>query len=214
MSIHSGLSLSPLDPVVAARGFVFYLLEKPCCAPSVCFDETWRHQCFVSFRSFVQSRLSCSFLRLPRLQVVVMAVTAVIMAVITAVIMAVMVTGMVVMVDTGVVVMPTGVVDTGAVMVAVGGVQASPSVSAAITDVAAGTRTMATIPAATVGATRSVTGASTTGPRVARAGKLCEPPREAASEHCVLRALVLLLVLINVLGRALLIFPACLRSNS
>ena len=112
------------------------------------------------------------------------------------------------------VVMPTGVVDTGAVMVAVGGVQASPSVSAAITDVAAGTRTMATIPAATVGATRSVTGAPTTGPRVARAGKLCEPPREAASEHCVLRALVLLLVLINVLGRALLIFPACLRSNS
>ena len=143
MSIHSGLSLSPLDPVVAARGFVFYLLEKPSCASRVCFDETWRHQCFVSFRSFVQSRLSCSFPRLPLLQVVVMAVT--VMAVITAVIMAVMVIGMGVM--------RTGVVDTGAVMVAVGGVQPSASVSAAITDVAAMTRTTAIIPAAMAGAT-------------------------------------------------------------
>ena len=101
--------------------------KKPSCASRVCFDETWRHQCFVSFRSFVQSRLSCSFPRLPRLQVVVMAVM------VMAVIMAVMLAGMVVMavimvMVTGMVVMRTGVVDTGAVMVAVGGVQPSASV--------------------------------------------------------------------------------------
>ena len=66
--------------------------------------------------------------------------------------MVVMVTGMVVMV-TGMVVMRTGVVDTGAVIDgAVGGVQASASMSAA-TDAAAGTRTMAIISAATAGAT-------------------------------------------------------------
>ena len=76
-----------------------------------------------------------------------------------AVIMAVMVTGMVAMVTgmvgmvTGMVGMRTGVVDTGAVMAAVGGVQASPSVSAAITDAAAMTRTTAIIPAAMAGAT-------------------------------------------------------------
>ena len=51
-------------------------------------------------------------------------------------------------------VMRIGVVDTGAVIDgAVGGAQASASVSAAITDLAAGTRTMAIIAAATVGAT-------------------------------------------------------------
>ena len=54
---------------------------------------------------------------------------------------------------TGVVVMRTGVVDTGAVMDgAVGGVQASASLSPpAIMDAAAGTRTMAIIPAVTAG---------------------------------------------------------------
>jgi hypothetical protein len=71
----------------------------------------------------------------------------------------VMVTGMAAMVTgmagtvTGVVVMRTGVVDTGAVMDgAVGGVQASASLSPpAILDAAAGTRTMAIIPAITAG---------------------------------------------------------------
>ena len=66
--------------------------------------------------------------------------------------MAAMVTGMAGTV-TGVVVMRTGVVDTGAVMDgAVGGVQASASLSPpAIMDAAAGTRTMAIIPAVTAG---------------------------------------------------------------
>ena len=69
-------------------------------------------------------------------------------------VMGMAVTGMAAMVI-GMVVMRTGVVDTGAVMDgAVGGVQASVSLSPpAITDAAAGTRTMATIPATTAGAT-------------------------------------------------------------
>jgi hypothetical protein len=69
-------------------------------------------------------------------------------------VMAVMVMAVMVMV-TGMVVMRTGVVDTGAVMDgAVGGDQASASLSPpAITDAAAGIRTMAIIPAATAGAT-------------------------------------------------------------
>jgi hypothetical protein len=66
--------------------------------------------------------------------------------------MAVMGTGTAITV-TGMAVMLTGMVDTGAVMDgAVGGVQASASMSAA-TDAAAGTRTMAIIPAAIAGAT-------------------------------------------------------------
>ena len=114
-----------------------------------CLHETWRHQCFVSLRSFVQQWPCCSFPRLRRLPVMAMVVMGI----------AVMVTGMagtvtgVVVMRTGVVVMRTGVVDTGAVMDgAVGGVQASASLSPpAIMDAAAGTRTMAIIPAVTAG---------------------------------------------------------------
>ena len=121
-----------------------------------CLHETWRHQCFVSLRSFVQQWPCCSFPRLRRLPVMAMVVMGIAVMVTG---MAGTVTGVVVMrtgvvgTVTGVVVMRTGVVDTGAVMDgAVGGVQASASLSPpAIMDAAAGTRTMAIIPAVTAG---------------------------------------------------------------
>ena len=97
--------------------------------------------------------------------------------------MVAMVIGMAAMVI-GMVVMRIGVVDTGAVIDgAVGGAQASASVSAAITDLAAGTRTMAIIAAATVGATSNAAqtyGWYWCGTGTATDPRLCLWPRRSA----------------------------------